>query len=158
MKAPDFAACQNEATNGVCIARSAFQAVPRRRVTGSDIMRAFEAAFLAAIEDICRYGNRPCSDYTLLRRDAREAVAESARCDFALFSPPYPNSFDYTDIYNVELWMLGYLKTRADNLGLREATLRSHVQIKRSYSANVHSPQLREVVDRLAEKREQLGS
>jgi hypothetical protein len=127
-----------------------------RRVTGSDIMRAFEAAFLAAIEDICRYGNRPCSDYTLLRRDAREAVAESARCDFALFSPPYPNSFDYTDIYNVELWMLGYLKTRADNLGLREATLRSHVQIKRSYSANVHSPQLREVVDRLAEKRERL--
>jgi len=29
--------------------------------------------------------------------------------DAAIFSPPYPNSFDYTDVYNLELWVLGYL-------------------------------------------------
>ena len=30
--------------------------------------------------------------------------------DLAVFSPPYPNSFDYTDVYNVELWAMGYLR------------------------------------------------
>jgi class 3 adenylate cyclase len=29
MKTPDFAACQDQATNGICIARSAFQTVPK---------------------------------------------------------------------------------------------------------------------------------
>jgi hypothetical protein len=29
VKAPDLAACQDQSTNGVCIARSAFQAVPK---------------------------------------------------------------------------------------------------------------------------------
>ena len=66
-----------------------------------------EVAFLNAIEDIVRFGRRPCTQYTLLRGDARTVIAEAPPADFALFSPPYPNSFDYTDIYNVELWMLG---------------------------------------------------
>lgn len=50
-----------------------------------------------------------------------------------MFSPPYPNSFDYTDVYNVELWTLGYLSSRTDNTTLRTATLCSHVQIARQF-------------------------
>ena len=54
--------------------------------------------------------------------------------DLVIFSPPYPNSFDYTDIYNLELWMLGYLSCRDDNAALRKETVRSHVQVKRDFS------------------------
>ena len=57
--------------------------------------------------------------------------------DLAVFSPPYPNSFDYTDVYNIELWALGYLKSSKDNRDLREKTLRSHVQIFRDLSSHI---------------------
>ena len=71
----------------------------------------------------------------LVRRiggDTRKRMADlDGPFDLILFSPPYPNSFDYTDIYNLELWVLGYLASAEDNLTLRRATLRSHVQIKR---------------------------
>lgn len=113
-----------------------------RMVQPTSVHRMFEAAFLNAIEDIVRFGRRPCSEYTLLRGDSRVALMQAQSADFSLFSPPYPNSFDYTDIYNLELWMLGYLKTPEDNRKLREATLRSHVQIKRSFEATSSSPTL----------------
>ncbi len=113
-----------------------------RPVQPTSVHRMFEAAFLNAIEDIVRFGKRPCSEYTLLRGDARVALTQAEPADFSLFSPPYPNSFDYTDIYNLELWMLGYLKTPEENRLLREATLRSHVQIKRSFEATASSPTL----------------
>lgn len=54
-------------------------------------------------------------------------------CDLAVFSPPYPNSFDYTDVYNIELWTLGYIRDAASNQRLRSATLSSHVQIGRKF-------------------------
>jgi hypothetical protein len=77
--------------------------------------------------------------------------------EFALFSPPYQNSFDYTDIYNVELWLLGYLSSSEDNRALREATLRSHVQIKRSYACEApDSPLLRRTIRALHRKGRQL--
>jgi hypothetical protein len=129
----------------------------KRDVQVAEVGRRFEAAFLDALEDIIRYGRRRCTDYTLLRGDARSALADAPPAEFALFSPPYLNSFDYTDIYNVELWMLGYLKSPADNRALREATLRSHVQIQRSYAVGAAlSPLLRATVAQLEEHRNQL--
>jgi hypothetical protein len=100
-----------------------------------DLDAAFSSAFDRALFDVCRHERRRCPDYTLLRGDARELAAQTGPIDLALFSPPYPNSFDYTDIYNLELWALGYLASAHDNRQLREATLRSHVQIKRDFSA-----------------------
>lgn len=71
----------------------------------------------------------------MLRGDARTLTKDVGSIDLAVFSPPYPNSFDYTDVYNVELWVLGYLTDSASNRLLREATLRSHVQIFRDLSS-----------------------
>ena len=130
--------------------RSGWQA---REVRAAAVGRAFEAAFLEAVDDICRYGRRPCEGYSVLRGDSRRLAADVGPVDFALFSPPYPNSFDYTDVYNVELWMLGYLRDKEGNRSLREGTLRSHVQVKRAYDADVASPLLRATVGRLAERR-----
>jgi hypothetical protein len=103
-----------------------------------------------AIQDIAYYGRRAEQDYLLLRGDSRELVGSAPEAEFCLFSPPYPNSFDYTDIYNVELWLLGYLTSTAENRSLRESTLRSHVQIKRSYDGDIPpSPTLKKTVKAL---------
>lgn len=93
----------------------------------------FFASARSAISDIHRYANRRELRYNLIRGDSRQAI-DKGRWDLGLFSPPYPNSFDYTDVYNVELWMLGYLGSSDANRRLREATLSSHVQVSRSFA------------------------
>jgi hypothetical protein len=100
---------------------------------------AFSAAVVKAIYEIRRYQKRLCASYQVLRGDARALIPPNGGYDLAVFSPPYPNSFDYTDVYNVELWVCGYLRSNTDNHNLRLSTLRSHVQIKRSFNAPVHN-------------------
>lgn len=86
-----------------------------------------------AIVDVHAYRNRVCTNFTLLRGDSRTQLDNVSKCELAIFSPPYPNSFDYTDVYNVELWMLGYLKDFRGNRELRQSTLCSHVQVLRDF-------------------------
>lgn len=125
--------------------------------TPDDVMRAFKVAFEAALVDITLHGKRQCTEYQLFRGDARTEVAKAKSIDIALFSPPYPNSFDYTDIYNLELWVLGYIKSREDNQQLRTSTLRSHVQIYRDMSWDgLKSKRLKKTVAALSAKRGEL--
>lgn len=115
--------------------------------------QALDNAFLKGVEnavfDVARYSRRPNLSYELVRGDAREEISALGDLDLAVFSPPYPNSFDYTDVYNIELWALGYLRNSADNLQLRRSTMRSHVQIKRDFGSRVDNPEVDEVVARL---------
>ena len=107
----------------------------KRRRTAFDVDTAFTDAAAAAIGEIDRFGRRATGAYTLVRGDSRKAIEGLGPFDLAIFSPPYPNSFDYTDVYNIELWMLGYLTDAATNRALRESTLASHVQIHRKFPA-----------------------
>ena len=43
-------------------------------------------------------------------------------------SPPYLNSFDYTDVYRPELFLGGFIRTAKELRELRHRTVRSHVQ------------------------------
>ena len=122
-----------------------------------EVDMAFKQAFNEAIADIASHGTRECTEYEMVRGDARKDIGNFEELDVALFSPPYPNSFDYTDIYNVELWMLGYLKSSEDNRTLRTATLRSHVQVSRDMSwEHLKSPKLQQTVNKLNSVREKL--
>ncbi|WP_438835582.1 DNA methyltransferase [Streptococcus pluranimalium] len=44
-----------------------------------------------------------------------------------IFSPPYANSFDYTEIYKLELWFGDFVKEYSDLKKLRQVSLRSHL-------------------------------
>ena len=116
--------------------------------------------FIIKLEDIIgdiETYNEKSSDFQLLRGDCREKVEEIDSFDLSIFSPPYPNSFDYTDVYNVELWMLGYLKSNGSCQQLREKTLRSHVQVKRAYASDeLNSEILCTVLQKLELIREEL--
>lgn len=121
-----------------------------RLINPSTIDGWFRDGVLKALYDLRLYSDRACVDYTLLRGDARQRVGELPDHELAVFSPPYPNSFDYTDVYNVELWTMGYLNGKRSNFDLRNRTLRSHVQIDRDMgSAGVESPILQNTVRRL---------
>ncbi|ADU63535.1 MULTISPECIES: hypothetical protein [Pseudodesulfovibrio] len=121
--------------------------------------RLFEQAVRQAIVDIHRYSERACCDFELTRGDCREVLRDTNSFDLAVFSPPYPNSFDYTDVYNVELWVLGYLKDPQSNKELRESTLTSHVQVARKYALPpATSILLENVLDRLNNARSEMWS
>lgn len=110
-----------------------------RQSTPDAVDNAFSEVVLRAIEEIKRYNRRSEKKYTIIRGDSRRAIPTNENYDLAVFSPPYPNSFDYTDVYNVELWVCGYLHSSADNRELRLSTLRSHVQVRRSFDSPVLS-------------------
>ncbi|MDG4814687.1 DNA methyltransferase [Micromonospora sp. WMMD956] len=86
-----------------------------------------------AIRDIQSFSQRPEVTAKVIRSDARMVDLDES-FEISVFSPPYPNSFDYTDVYNLELWMLGYLRGSDDNRSLRTSTISSHVQLSREYA------------------------
>jgi DNA modification methylase len=67
---------------------------------------------------------------TILNGDVREKLKTiKKKFKLCVTSPPYLNSFDYSDIYRPELFLCKYV-TNNNNLGkLRLSTLRSHMQI-----------------------------
>ena len=57
-------------------------------------------------------------------------ITPNENFDLCVTSPPYLNSFDYTDVYRPELFLSGFVKTMEELTALRTRTLRSHVQTK----------------------------
>lgn len=49
------------------------------------------------------------------------------RIPLVVFSPPYMNCFDYTEVYKIELWFGDFIKKYAELKKLRSSTLRSHL-------------------------------
>lgn len=131
-----------------------------RKRTGSwEVDEAFTSVVAAAVAEIGRFGYRRERGYDLRRGSCLELMRDDDMFDLAVFSPPYPNSFDYTDVYNVELWMLGYLDGAAANLALRRRTLASHVQILRKFDAMPNgSPLLDGTLRMLVEVQDSLWS
>lgn len=86
---------------------------------------------LEITRDASLFPNRDQRNTEIVLGDCRSEQVEFPLFDVAVFSPPYPNSFDYTDIYNVELWVLGYIRSREGNIDLRKRTMRSHLQVSR---------------------------
>ncbi|WP_175948796.1 site-specific DNA-methyltransferase [Burkholderia pyrrocinia] len=124
--------CSNVYVNGK--GRRYRRAWKESQATPEKFDELFGIQFNTSFEDVLRFEGRPRSTVNVISGDVRAKLAEVSRAaDLIVFSPPYPNSFDYTDIYNVELWTLGYLESSQDNARLRKNTLRSHVQISRDY-------------------------
>lgn len=70
--------------------------------------------------------------------------------DLVLYSPPYLNNFDYSEIYKLELWLLGFIKNYDDWYILRKNTLRSHHSLKfKDYDELFNNPILKEVAQLL---------
>ena len=52
------------------------------------------------------------------------------KVSLSLFSPPYLNCFDYTEIYKLELWLGGFVNEYSDIQSFRIKTLSSHLNKK----------------------------
>ena len=73
--------------------------------------------------------------------------------DFIMFSPPYLNTFDYTEVYKLELWFLDFVKDYDGFKNLRSKTLRSHNLWNWEATNTWNNPTLEKVVDHVREQK-----
>lgn len=66
-----------------------------------------------------------------------------------VFSPPYANCFDYTEIYKLELWFGGFVQEYADLKRLRKSSLHSHLNGDLSARTAVKSSTLEKLLKKL---------
>lgn len=85
--------------------------------------------------------------------DVRENITKvnDESIDLIITSPPYLNSRDYTDIYMLELKMLGLINSYDELRALRKQTIRSHVQVKYDNLELLKIKKLEEVVQKIEE-------
>src|SRR5262249_2292054 len=74
-------------------------------------------AFLDNAEEIAaEFPTHPvCVKGGVLGGDGRtlDSLQSAMLFDLALFSPPYPNNIDYTEVYKLENWLLGFITCSA---------------------------------------------
>jgi len=80
--------------------------------------------------ELMRARHRVVNRARVVEGDARDlsaaGVGGSEEFDLIIYSPPYLNNIDYTEVYKIELWMLGFVQTYDQFRELRRSTLASH--------------------------------
>lgn len=108
---------------------------------GSDVLSTVTNQWRAMIEDLADVDPIDSTAEMLhIRGDARELsvlrdaqgadLLPSGSVGLHLYSPPYLNCIDYTEVYKLELWLLEFVPDHAKFRQLREGTLRSHPSIE----------------------------
>lgn len=74
-----------------------------------------------------------------------------------LYSPPYLNCIDYSEVYKLELWLMGFVSNQREFREVRLGTLRSHPSVRfpeRDYFDGVDDPTIEAVraIDALLEE------
>ncbi len=104
--------------------------------------------------------DRPLASGGVINGDGVRMNAIDPSCtqfDLILFSPPYPNNIDYSEIYKLENWFLGFISDSAEFRQLRLSTVHSHPSIRRpnrlpdSELTNVENKHLADLVSPLVE-------
>lgn len=89
---------------------------------------------------------------TVAHGDARDrGPGSDGSTDLVVFSPPYPNNIDYTEVYKLENWQLGFFRDSAEFSRQRHRTLRSHPSVRFERPYQFESTDLAEAVKRLIE-------
>ena len=87
----------------------------------------FRLAMMA--EDIAEVPIRRSGGAKVVEGDARKLISRlPARFRICVTSPPYLNSFDYSDVYRPEMFLGGFVDSNQELMRIRLKTLRSHVQ------------------------------
>ncbi|PMB04780.1 hypothetical protein CEN49_19970 [Fischerella thermalis CCMEE 5273] len=86
------------------------------------------------VDDIISIGkevNLKAMNINVICQDVRNYIElVHSGYNFVIFSPPYLNHFDYTEVYKIELWMLDFVTSYEEFKSLRFKTFRSHPSVK----------------------------
>ena len=147
----------NAVRDGKCLRyRKNWQQIKYKEI---DFIDAFYTRVSHVKQDLDSYPLRKSNNY-VLNIDSRKLTISALKgkpFKLCVTSPPYLNSFDYTDIYRPELFLGKYVKSQAKLRELRLNTLRSHVQVKWNAPNNDYlSLLLKQSVSDIQEQNEKL--
>lgn len=96
----------------------------------TSFLKALEKRLLVVREDLSR--DDELTNPKIICGDSRSIIERELTEKFSLCitSPPYLNTFDYTDIYRPELFLGQFVNSMSELYNLRLTTVRSHVQAK----------------------------
>jgi hypothetical protein len=119
--------CCNAARDGKCLRyKKKWRDNPYNR---DDLVAAFRQRLKIVTEDLEK---APLSgiDAQIIEGDARKLICKQPFEKFRLCitSPPYLNSFDYSDVYRPELFLGTFVNSNDSLMKIRLNTVRSHVQ------------------------------
>lgn len=110
-------------------------------VNSSDVIKKLRVQYELMAEDLIAKGYSSLSNeiYNESCLNFSKKIANNS-IDGIIFSPPYANCFDYTEIYKLELWFGDFVSSYTDLKRLREKSLRSHLNIKYELNDLTNSP------------------
>lgn len=124
----------------------------KRNYTGEDVIQSFKRHALMMLEDNQNFPIQASNQAKIINADSRNAIVTDQvyeDIDLVVTSPPYLNSFDYTDVYRPELFLGGYVDNNQDLYSLRLNTLRSHVQANWPRQTQVECDLLKPILEKL---------
>lgn len=83
-----------------------------------------------AARGIAHHVRGDARDLAAARLDDGSVAFPESWADLSLFSPPYLNCIDYTELYKIELWLMEHIASQAEFREARLGTLRSHPSVK----------------------------
>jgi hypothetical protein len=96
------------------------------QVKPTSVVDAFLAAAGVISDDLAKVPGG--IESRVLLGDARRLPLGNAIAGSAIFSPPYPNRYDYSAIYQLELAVGGFVAMPEDLRRIRKSLLRSHME------------------------------
>jgi DNA modification methylase len=121
--------------------------------TSADLREAFERRAQLVFEDVNQHGFSQ-DGLQLVTGDARTELRrlESQSHDLVVTSPPYLNSFDYSDVYRPEMFVGRFVRSNKELQRVRRKTIRSHVQVSWEPVRRVMSPLLYPVLTQMKKR------
>jgi DNA modification methylase len=144
--------CCNAKRDGKCLRyRKGWQTLG---LTSVDLRASFVSRMKIVAKDLV--GPKfQSSELETIEGDARErmrALGDNS-FDIVVTSPPYLNSFDYSDVYRPEMFAGGFVKNNAELRQIRLQTIRSHVQVGWQPAEFICSPMLGPILQELSQTR-----
>lgn len=138
--------CSNARRDGKCLRYKSNWATAG--YSSGDFREAFARRLEIIAEDIRSIPLEGTSVH-VINDDCRNGLKniESSSVDLVVTSPPYLNSFDYSDVYRPELFAGGFVASNRELMEIRLKTLRSHVQAAWTPSDVVATPLLEPLLE-----------
>ncbi|MFN8484672.1 MAG: hypothetical protein U0768_16680 [Anaerolineae bacterium] len=126
--------------------------VVRRPMTPAPVREAFTGQARRMIEDLRKRADvrerARLADASIRQGDARRLAGVTDKSvDMIVYSPPYLNSFDYAEVYKLEMWLLDFVQTASEFRQVRGSSLRSHVSAPISPTGYLNYPPLTALIE-----------
>ena len=116
----------------------------------SDVRRLFNDALTNISDDLSKLA-APSTAAGVIGGDARHLPLADSTVGAAVFSPPYPNRYDYSAVYQLELALGQFVRTPDDLRRVRKGLLRSHLEAPAPESGAIDDPAVAEVLHAVAQ-------